>query len=184
MWVKLESRLDAAKAKPGDAVRAQVSQAWVYQTCGVDGGSSIEGNVVAVTAPDSVPSNTAKTSEISLGFAANCVDGARIPLILIAVYASLDDSKNQMDLYKSMPAGLGAGASGRQSIDLNSLPSPGAGENAQLPVAKMGEVKGIRHLSLAVAKGPKGSSTLASADKRLRLEAGTRLALVPVPAAH
>lgn len=180
MWTTLQAKLDSDKVKPGDAVRAQVSQGWVYGTCGVQGGSTLEGTVVAVSALD----GATKTSEISVSFAAACGDGTKRRMILIAVYYPLENGNGQMDLYNSMPAGLGPGATGRQNINLNSLPSPDSGTFVQLPLAKIGEVKGLKHLSLAVAKGAKGSSVLSSTDKRLRLVPGTRLVLVPVPEGH
>jgi hypothetical protein len=177
MWTTLQAKLDSGKVKPGDAVRAEVSQGWVYGTCGVQGGSTLEGSVVAVSAPDSAT----KTSEVSLSFTVACGDGTKRRLILIAVYSPLEDAKSQMDLYNSMPMGLGPGASGRQSTNLNSLPSPDSGKYVPMPLAKIGEVKGLNHLSLAVAKGPKGSTVLSSSDKHLRLAPGTRLVLVPAP---
>jgi len=180
MWTKLETRLDSARLKPGDAVRVAVSQGWVYGTCGVQGSSTLEGNVIEVTAATDPKAAT----EVSLSFTADCGNGAKKPLILIAVYYPIDDGKSQMDLYNSMPAGLGPGATGRQSTNLDSLPSPDAGTAQQPPLAKIGEVKGMKHLSLAVAKGAKGSTVLSSTDRRMRLEPGTRLVLVPVPEAH
>ncbi len=177
MWTKLATKLDSAALKPGDAVRAQVSDSWVYGTCGVQDGSILEGKVVEV----SPWTDAAKTSEVSLSFVADCTNGVKKPLILIAVYFRVEDAKSQMDLYNSMPQGIGPGASGRQSTNLDSLPSPGAGNPPPPPLAKMGEVKGLRHLSLGVAKGAKRSTVLSSTEKRFRLEAGTRLVLVPVP---
>jgi hypothetical protein len=177
MWTKLQAKLDSATVRPGDAVRAQVSQGWVYGTCGVQGGSTLAGEVEAVTAW----TDAARASQVSISFTATCGNGEKKRLILIAVYYPIDDPKSQMDLYSSIPAGIGHGASGRQSTDLSALPTPGAGDVAPFPVAKIGEVKRINHLSLALAKGVSGSSVLASTDKRFRLLRGTRLVLLPVP---
>lgn len=177
MWTKQKAKLDSATVKPGDEVRVQVSQGWVYGTCGVQAGTTLAGQVEAVSAWTDI----AKASEVAISFTATCGNGEKKPLILIAVYYPIDDGKSQMELYSSMPAGIGPGASGRQSTDISALPSPDAGRDEQLSVAKVGEVKGIRHLSLAVAKGVNGSSVLASSDRRFRLEPGTRLVLVPVP---
>lgn len=182
MWTKLEAKLDSGALKPGDAVRAEVSSdGWVYGACGIQGGSTLQGTVI-----ENVAGRGPKAaSAVSLSFTGDCGNGVKKALILIAVYFPVEDSKSQMDIYNAMPQGIGAGASGRQSTNLDSLPSPGAGTpSQQLPLAKFGEVKGIKHLSLAVAKGAKGSTVLSSTDKRLRLEAGTRLVLVPVPEAH
>jgi hypothetical protein len=180
MWTKLQSKLDSSTARPGDAVRAQVIQGWVYGTCGVQAGSTPEGKVEAVSAW----TDAAKTSGISLSFTATCGNGEKKRLILIAVYSPIDEGKSQMELYSSMPAGIGPGASGRQSTDLSALPTPGAGNAQPLPLAKIGEVKHLNHLSLAVEKGVNGSSVLASTDRRLRLQPGTRLVLLPAPEGH
>jgi hypothetical protein len=61
------------------------------------------------------------------------------------------------------------------------MPSPGTGPAPNLPLAKLGEVKGLRHVMLKIGVGEQGSTVLESSDKRLHMEKGTRLAFVPVP---
>jgi hypothetical protein len=180
MWTKLQTKLDSAAVKPGDAVRVQVSQGWVYGTCGVQSGSTLAGDVEAVSAW--TPAQ--QSSEVAVSFTATCGNGEKKQLILIAIYYPIEDAKSQMEMYSSLPTGIGPGASGRQSTNLSALPTPDAGSGEQLSLAKIGEVKRIKHLSLAVEKGVNGSSVLASSEKRLRLESGTRLVLLPVPERH
>jgi hypothetical protein len=176
MWVKLTARVDLEKLKVGDAVPAVAAQSWVYQTCGVAAGYAVVGRVVSL----SPWSDSSRTTEAAIAFAATCQDKSSIRLVLIALYNATDNGKSQMDLANSMPQGIGAGAYGRQSTNIEALPSPGAGDEI-FPLAKFGEVKGIRHVSVNVAKGPQGATIVSTSDKKLRLDAGTRLALVPVP---
>jgi len=176
MWVKLPARLDLEKLKAGDTVDAVVAQGWVYRTCGVGSGAHVSGQVVAFTPW----SDSGRTTEAAIAFTAVCQSKDKIPLVLIAVYSATENGKSQMDLANSMPQGIGTGAYGRQSTNTASLPSPGAGDEI-FPLAKFGEVKGLRHIALAVAKGPQGATLISTPDKKLRLDVGTRLALVPVP---
>jgi hypothetical protein len=179
MWVKLPARLDLEKLKIGDTVDAVVGQGWVYHACGVNGGAHVAGEVVAVRAWSDSDRNT----EAAIAFTAICQNKDTVPLILIAIYSPTDDSKSDMELESSMPQGIGPGAYGRGIGDpkqMASLPSPGAGDEI-FPLAKFGEVKGLHHVSLAVAKGPHGATVISSPDKKFRLDARTRLALVPVP---
>ena len=125
-----------------------------------------------------------QSTEVAVSFTASCGNGEKKRLILIAIYYPIEDAKSQMELYSSLPTGIGPGASGRQSTNLSALPTPDAGSDEQLSVAKIGEVKRIKHLSLAVEKGVNGSSVMASSERRLRLEPGTRLVLLPVPKGH
>jgi hypothetical protein len=176
MWTKLESRLDSANTKVGDAIKVRVTQGWAYQGCEVAGGAILEGTVAEVVSW----SKDSKLNEVSLGFTATCANQATIPVILMAVFSAGDEERSQMDIYNAMPSGIGPGASGRQSTNISAIPSAGS-QSEELPLAKFGEVKGIRNLSLGVAKGLKQSTKLSSSSKRLRLEPGTRLAFVPVP---
>ena len=176
LWTKLETPVDTRKAKPGDALVAVASDSWVYLTCGISVGAKVDGKVVAV-----VNDSATGATKLSLRFDAPCENKTRAPLVLIAVFHPAD-SKGQMDMYMSMPQGIGAGASGRRSTKLDQLPSPEQPAE-QLPIAKIGEVIGIRHLSLGVGMGELGSTVLATPDKHLQLQAGTRLAFVPVPLA-
>lgn len=186
MWTALQNKLDFNSVKPGDAVRVQVSQSWVYLTCGINGGSMLEGKVEEVSAW----TEAAKRSDVSVSFTAACGNGEKQQLSLIAIYYPSDSSKSQMDVYNQMPSKIGSAtnqhnAMGRGLIGLDRLPTSGlSGNDETHPVAKIGEVKRISHLSLAVASGVNGSSAMASTDRRFRLEPGTRLILLPVPEQH
>lgn len=177
LWTTLQSKLDSRKLKVGDEITVRASQSWVYLTCGVSEGVILHGRVVS----KSDWSSNSKSTELAVRFDAPCENGVKAPLVLIAVFYALDPEKGQMETYMSMPQGIGPGATGRQSTSIDSLPSPGVDGQQQLPLAKLGEVKRMGHLTLGVGKGAQGSTTLFTRDKRLRLEQGTRLAFVPVP---
>lgn len=177
LWAALPAKFDSDKVKAGDEVTARVMQSWVYMTCGVNEGTVLRGKVVAVEPW----SDGTKATTLAISFEAQCLNKTKHGLILMAVFWPGEKEKSQMDTYMAMPQGLGAGASGRQMTNLESMPSPGPGPTESLPLARMGEVQRIRHLTLGVAKGPHGSTSLVCGDKRLRLDAGTRLAFVPVP---
>jgi hypothetical protein len=145
----------------------------------VDSKQHLDGKVVAFTpwADSSHP------MEVAIAFTAVCQNKDTATLILIALHYITDDDQSQSDMVSSLPQGLGVGAYGRASSGaspLASLPSEDAGK-AIYPLAKIGEVKGLHHISLAVAKGPKGATLISTPDKKYRLDEGTRLALVPVP---
>lgn len=176
MWAKLPAHLDLEKLKVGDRVSAVVGQGWVYGTCGVGSGASLVGRVVAFT-PWSASS---RTNEAAISFSAVCQNKDKVSLILIALYSPTENGKSQMDLANSMPQGIGPGAYGRTGPNVSSLPSPGAGDEI-FPLAKFGEVNGLHHIALGVDKGPQGATLISTPEKKLRLETGTRLALVPVP---
>jgi hypothetical protein len=178
LWAKLEARLDSDHLKLGDAVKAKVAQEWSYQECYVPEGAVLEGTVT-----DLIPwSDSSKQTQTAVGFTVTCTTQTKIPLVLMAVFYPTDDDRSQMDLYTSMPMGIGPGSSGRQSMNANSLPSNGIPLDHP-PLAKFGQVKGIHGLAIAVGKGPKESTLLSVAGKRLRVQPGTRLVFVPVPRA-
>lgn len=174
LWAKLQVGVDTAKAKPGDALAAIASDSWVYRDCGVSAGARIAGKIVKLDRYDGA------VTRIAMRFDAPCENGANAPLVLIAMFYAVDDPKSQMETFTAMPQGIGPGASGRQSTNLSAMPTPGQGQTV-LPVAKVGELKGMRHMSLGVGAGEKGSTVLSTSDKRLRVQQGTRLAFLPVP---
>ncbi|HTB97917.1 MAG TPA: hypothetical protein VK716_12970 [Terracidiphilus sp.] len=177
LWAALPTKFDSDKVRSGDEVMAIVANSWIYGICGVSTGDVLKGHVVSLTGW----TDATKSNSVGMRFEVPCTDGKRKPVVLIAVYYPEEGAKGQMDTFMMMPQGIGAGASGRQSTDIGSMPSPGTGPAANLPLAKMGEVKGVRHLSLKVGGGEQGSTVLESSDKRLHLDKGTRLAFVPVP---
>jgi hypothetical protein len=179
MWAKLPARLDLEKLKVGDKVDAVVAQGWVYHACGVNGGAHLGGEVVAFRAW----SDADRSTEAAIAFTVVCQNKDTVPLILIALYSPTNNGESDMDIANSMPQGIGPGAYGRGIGDpkqMASLPSPGAGDEI-FPLAKFGEVNGLHHVSLAVAKGPHGATLVSTSDKKFRLDVRTRLALVPVP---
>lgn len=176
MWTRLAARIDSKTLKEGDPFRVQVVQPWVYGTCSIQQDAMLEGRVVGLAAW----STASKITAAAVSFNVICANGNRVPLVLIAAFYPREDARSQMELYNSMPQGLGAGASGRQSTDLYRLPTPGVDPEV-FPKARLGEVKGLRHLKLEIGKGAQGSTLLSTTDKRLRLEKGTRLALVSIP---
>jgi hypothetical protein len=177
LWTWIEGKFDSSKLKEGGTVTVHTMQGWVYQSCGVVAETKLTGTVTSAKTWD----DNARWTEVSLRFTADCADGTKVPLILTAAFYPLDPEKSQMDIYKAYPAGLGSGATGRQSTDLGRMPVSGWKPEAQMPLAKMGEVQRIPHLTLGVAKGPKESTVLRSTEKKLRLDAATRLVFVPVP---
>ena len=179
LWATLQAKFDSDKIKAGDELTAQVMQSWVYGTCGVNEGTVLRGKIAAIEPW----TDNSKAIKIAVSFEAQCLDHSKRVLMLMAVFYPAEKERSQMDTYMAMPQGIGAGASGRQSTNLESMPSPGPGPAQNLPLAKMGEVQRIRHFSLDVGKGQHGSTNLVSSDKRLRLDAGTRLVFVPVPEA-
>jgi hypothetical protein len=179
MWAKLPAHVDLEKLKVGDTVDAVVAQRWDYHTCGVDPGTHLTGKVVAVT-PWSDPG---RTTQAAIAFSGVCTNQDKVALILIAIHYITDDDMSQRDMANAQPQGVGPGAYGRTApspIQIESLPSPGAGTPIY-PLAKFGEVKGLHHITLDVAKGPEGATLISTPDKKSRLDAGSRLALVPVP---
>ncbi len=177
LWAALSSRFDSDKSRAGDEVTAIVANGWVYGICGVSMGDVLKGHVVRLAGW----TDASRSTSVAMRFDVPCTDGKRKPVVLMAIYFPEEAAKGQMDTYMMMPQGIGAGASGRQSTDIASMPSPGTGPAPNLPLAKLGEVKGLRHVMLKIGVGEQGSTVLESSDKRLHMEKGTRLAFVPVP---
>ena len=172
LWAKLQARFDSAKVKVGDPVPAQVLRDWSAQSCMVPSGSSLLGKVAGF----SPWSASSKSIEVSLAFTARCLDGQIVPIKLIAVLYPVEDEKSQMDVSTAMPSGIGAGASGRRSTNLDALPTPGNGRPDLPASVRVGQVTGIRHVSLSLATAVNQTAVLSSTDQRLRLDPGTRLA--------
>jgi hypothetical protein len=169
LWARLATQVDIAKLKVGDPITGRVDTYWSSGHCSVPRGNPVQGRVTALAA-------NGKATQISVVFTIVCGNGTTAQMTLIAVlYPKEDANPDQMQTYMAMPAGLGTGASGRQSTDLSHLPSPGAPPPAA-PKVKVGQVTGVKHLALKVSASEPGSSTLAVTDQKLRLEQGTRLA--------
>jgi hypothetical protein len=171
LWARLANVVDISVLRPGSLVTARVDDSWSTEHCFVQLGTTLKGKVSAVE-----PASDGKGMSISIGFTVACTEGVVAPVTLIAVlYPKEDASRDQMQTFMSMPAGLGAGASGRQSTDLSRMPSPGSDAPRQ-PKVKVGQVSGVRHLALRWVAAAPGRSVLSVSDKRLRLEQGTRMA--------
>ena len=180
LWANLQGNFDSAKLKVGDTISAKVSYDWAIAGCTVWAGTILKGKIVEFKEL----SATAKTSEVSLRFQADCGYGKVLPMNLIAaLYATDESDKGQMDTYNAMPSGSKMSGGMRSGIALDGLPSPSSGANPPPPV-KVGQVTGIKHLTLGVASRTEQNSVLSTTDKRLRLADGTRLAFRLGIAAH
>ena len=173
LWATLQGKIDFDKLDVGAELTAKVSQRWSYSNCKVEEHAILHGKVVSITGR----SDASRSVEVSVLFRAPCTDGTHPLLILMAVFYPTGEDPNQMDNYESLPHPYRSIAAN----PLDSVPNTRSGESASLPLARFNEVKGVHHLSLSAAKGPQGSTVLLSSDKHLKLNAGTRLAFVPVP---
>lgn len=172
LWANLQGNFDSSKLKVGDTISAKVRYDWAIAGCTVWTGTILTGKIVELKEP----SATAKTSEVSLRFEADCGDGKSVPMNLIAaLYATDEGDKSQMDTYNAMPSGSKLSGGMRSGVAADLVPTPSSGANP-LPPVKVGQVTGIRHLTLGVASEIQPNSTLSTTDKHLRLADGTRLA--------
>jgi hypothetical protein len=172
LWANLQGNFDSSKLKAGDTISAKVTYDWSIQGCIVWSGTMVTGKIVE----SKESSATAKTSEVSFRFVAPCSDGNTVPMDLIAaLYANSEGDKSQMDTYNAMPAGSKLSGGMRSGVAADLVPSPSTGANPP-PTVKVGQVTGIKHLTLGVATGTQQNSVLSTTDKRLRLADGTRLA--------
>ncbi len=169
LWARLPARVDVSALKEGDPITARVDTYWSSGHCSVPRGNPVQGKVTGLA-------SSGKAMEISVAFTVACGDGITAPVTLIAMLYPKDDANpDQMQTYMAMPAGVGTGASGRQNTDLGHLPSPGA-PPPEAPRVNVGQVTGLRHLTLRISAAERGRSVLAVTDQKLRLEKGTRMA--------
>jgi hypothetical protein len=173
LWATLQHRLDTDSMKVGDVVTARVTRFWAQQNCIVPRGAILQGKVVELSSR----SAGSRSTDVTVTFNVKCYDGPTVPMVLIAALYATEEDKSQMDLTMAMPTGIGAGATGRQSTNLDTLPTPVESTRiGKAPKVKVGQVTGIRHLSLVVPAAGETKSVLRSKDKRMRLDEGTRLA--------
>lgn len=175
LWARLETPLNSGTLKIGDTVRARMERSWSSPHCMIFGGSTVQGRVELLRPR----AKGAKVTAVTLHFTVACVEGHTVSATLIALlYPNKSTSKGQMDTYMDMPMGIGPGASGRQSTDVGALPSPSYGKVGPEPTpqVRIGQVTGVRHVTLHVPSQAGADSVLATPDKRLELQAGTRLA--------
>lgn len=174
LWAKLEKGLDTSRLKVGDSVMLRTVLLWKHRTCNVQAGVELEGKVTAITAK-----SASSATMLTLHFTTECCDGREVPMVLIAALYPINDEMDQTDLREAMPMGVGSGSSGRQSTNLDALPTPyKIPPPTKMPKVKVGQVTGLRHLALNVPDHPPMDTVLVSTDKRLRLGAGARLAFV------
>ena len=173
LWTLLEKEMTSRTLKVGDVVRAKVSYDWTSRNCFISDGAEVRGKVVRIEPKQSGK----KQAEVTLRFSVTCVEGQTLKAQLIALlYPKSDENKGQMGTYMDMPMGIGPGASGRQSTDVATLPSPmGNGPPEPEPKIKLGQVRGVRHVSLRVP-AKRGDAILTSGDDRLKLQQWTRMA--------
>lgn len=171
LWANLQGNFDSAKVKVGDTISAKVSYDWAIAGCTVWTGTLLKGKIVELKES----SAAAKTSEVSLRFEADCGDGKAIPMSLIAaLYATDEGDKSQMDTYNSMPSGSKLSGGMRSGVAADLVPTPSSGAIPP-PTVKVGQVTGIKHLTLGVASVAQQNSVLSTTDKHLRMADGTRL---------
>lgn len=173
LWALLVARTDSRTLKAGDAVQVKVVRLWTSRYCMIPIGTAMQGKVVRV---ESRKAGRART-ELTVHFTVSCVEGQTVTAQLIALlYPKGNGSGGQMATYMDMPMGIGPGASGRQSTDVATLPSPmGKSPQEPEPKIKVGEVHGVRHVSLRVP-AQAGDTMLMSRDDHLELQQGTRMA--------
>jgi hypothetical protein len=183
---ELSSDLNARILKVGSAVYARVSVDWQGANCTLTAGAILEAHVLLV-----VPhTKTVKDSELGLAFTgAQCGEPklGEFPLVLAAMAAPPEQSDYGI-MSASLPVNTGSGGTSVKSDAIASLKSSAAAnwfmesEFYRSPLAlsmKMGQVSGIRGLTLSVATGPEHSSVLTSRNHDVSLDKHTLLMLVP-----
>lgn len=183
---ELVKAIEAGRVQVGDPIYAKVQLAWNDAACKLREGAILKGRVVAQTAR----SKTAKTSEIALLFEKGQCGGREmkpLPLTLTAVLAP-DPTQSLFEDQESKPlsdaTGLALGQQGSGS-PMRSVLAAAATVMVEPPhpkppqIVMPGQVVGIRNVTLAVGRGPEGSSILSSPNHNMRLDSGSRLVLVP-----
>ena len=183
---ELVKALEAGRVQVGDPVYARVQLAWNNAACKLREGAILKGRIVAGRAR----SKTAKTSEIAVLFDSGQCGGREmkpLPLTLAAVLApdpthSLFEDQESKPLTDATGLALGQPGSGSPMRSVLAAAATVMVEPAHPKppeVVMPGQVVGIRDVRLAVGRGPEGSSVLSSENHNLRLDAGSRLVLVP-----
>jgi hypothetical protein len=183
---ELSSDLSARLLKVGSTVYARVSFDWQGTNCALSAGAILEAHVLLV-----VPhTKTMKDSELGLAFTgAQCgeLKLGNFPLVLAAMAAPPDQSDYGI-MSASLPVSMGTGNTSSKSDAIASLKSNAAANWVMeanfyraplIPILKMGQVSGIRGLTLSVGTGPEYSSVLTSRNHDVSLDKHTLLMLVP-----
>ena len=186
---ELVGKIDAGRAKIGDAVYAKVKVKWQDNNLTLQEGATLKGHVVA----QSARSKTSKSSQIALFF--DSVEYTRndtrpLRLTLAAVMAP-DDADPDSSEYQPLSDAIGVVL----QSNVSSGPSKGNPVRSVSASAEsvyfspkpdkrpksiaVGEVVGIRGLKLSMGSGPEGSSVLYMSGRNVHLESGSLLAFLP-----
>ena len=179
----LVKSIDAARAKTGDPILAEVHIAWQSSDCTLRKGAILEGHVVSV----SQRTKNSKISQLAVSFeSAECGPRQmkRLPLTIAAVMAPAPVSAFDVhgdDTTQPLSEAVGLGLNGGlRSLSAASSTVFNEPRRYKAPKAVMpGQVIGIENVKLSVGDGPAGSSVLSSTKRNIRLETASQLVLVP-----
>lgn len=177
---ELSSDLNARLLKVGSTVFARVAVDWQGANCALRTGAILEAHVLSV-----VPhTKTVKGSELDLVFTrAQCgeLKLGDFGLVLAAMAAPPQDSDYGImsDSLPVMTAGGGGLAALKTSAIANWQMQAEFYQSPLIPRMKMGQVVGIKGLTLSVGTGPEKSTVLTSKDHDVALDKHTLLLLVP-----
>ena len=183
---QLMADMNSRVLKVGSPVYAQVSVEWKAPNCVLKGGSILEAHVTSI-----VPYNPSdKLSSVNLEFTRAECGGQRMkdyPTELAAMAAPPNDNDLGV-LTSALPLSTG-GASGisalktmqmMTNVNLNLDVDSPIFRFPQMPKMQVGQVSGIRHLTLAVGQGTENATTLTVKGHDVVLERHTLLLLIPV----
>lgn len=189
LLVALMAPLDGPRISSGAPVFAKALQQWSSGGCRLATGALVSGRVTEV-----LPLNGGRGASMALRFEhADC--GGHTTAFPFLLYAVL----RKPEAASPWPvdrAGLFGSTSARSTMtpggSRTAGPAPentsqdmnlGRGGSSSMPTEiRMGQVVGLKDLTLTVNAGPGASSVLAAGKHKLRLENGTELVLVPLPA--
>ena len=182
---ELSSDLATRILKVGSTVYARVSVDWQGSNCALSTGAVLEAHVLLV-----VPhTKTVKDSQLGLAFTGAQCGGMKLgsfPMVLAAMAAPPGDDDYGI-MSASLPV-LTTGAGGIAAIKSGAVANWTMQSDFYryplIPSLKMGEVSGIKGLTLSVGAGPEHSSILTSRNRDVSLDKRTMLMLVPAPGLH
>ena len=177
---ELSSDLNARLLKVGSTVYARVAVDWQGSNCVLRTGAILEAHVLSVVPHTKI----VKGSELDLAFTrAQCgeLKMGDFGLVLAAMAAPPQDSDYGImsDSLPVMTAGGGGLASLKASAVANWQMQSEFYQSPLIPRMKMGQVVGIKGLTLSVGTGPDKSTVLTSKDHDVSLDKHTLLLLVP-----
>ena len=189
LLAELLAPLDAAKLSRGAAVLAKARFDWNDPTCRLRAGSVVSGHIIDIEQR----SKQNKGSSLTILFDHADCDGRIIPIhfTLYAIVAKtevdegrpLNDASGLFGSISPHPIILpGGGMAGvHAQIDLNQDMNVNRNApSANLPHAvELGQVVGLKKVTLSVGTGADGASVLATDKGDIRLEGATQLVLIP-----